>query len=152
MNLTINGSSTRRVRAVNILYPAKVLYILCAGTALVPVIKSKACDQRYVWLLPEKSTNDILTWVLNEYSVHFCFPSSINYFFNWNLWVPFFVIVCSLKILLLPLFQGTWIIISLTMFPSSTGFGWDGVDFLHSSPSSPMFWICVQNSANMEVF
>lgn len=27
---------------------------------------------------------------------------------------------------------------------------WDGVDFLHSSPYRPMFWICVQNSANME--
>lgn len=47
--LTINGSSTRCVRAVNIWYPAKVLYTLCAGTVLLPVIKSKPCDQRYVF-------------------------------------------------------------------------------------------------------
>lgn len=43
--------------------------ILCAGTVLFPVIKGKPCDQRYVsedlWLLLEKSTSDILTWVLN---------------------------------------------------------------------------------------
>lgn len=52
--------------------------ILCTGTALFPVIKGKPCDQRYVfkslWLLLEKSTSDILTWVLNVYSLTFALP------------------------------------------------------------------------------
>lgn len=53
---------------------------------------------------------------------------------------------------LLALFQGPCIIMPFTTLPCSIEFDWDGVDFLHSSSYSPMLWICVQDSANMEVF